>query len=263
MSPKVKAEIVIVDDSNTIRMLLRSILREDGHQVVGQEADGSQLISLLEKLTPNIVCLDYNLPGANGLDLLKEIHTTFPDIAVVMITADETEELRSEATKAGASGFITKPFSEAIILKEINQVALAQKLLTAPRKESNEQPGNPPKARAVIADDSKTMRQLLASILEHENIEVVGQASDGAEAIDMTLVQQPDIVCLDIEMPNVDGLQALTQIKELGLETKILIISSSADKNNVVKAVQMGALGYILKPYQPDQVVAAIAKLFN
>jgi len=136
---------------------------------------------------------------------------------------------------------------------------LAQKYLTANSQQTSV-PATSANKTAVIADDSATMRQLLNAILSQADINVVGQAENGEQAVDLVQQYRPDIVCLDIEMPIMNGLSALIEIHKNQPETKVLMVTANADKSSVVKAVSNGAVGYIIKPYQPDMIVESLQK---
>ena len=261
--PNHLARIVIVDDADTIRSMLRLILSKEGYKIVGQYSSGKNLTRRIRSLQVDIVCLDYNLPDTNGLELLKDIRKTCPEIAVVMITGDQSDRLKNQAIKAGASGFINKPFTEEAIRSEIRQVYLAQKLLAAEYKKIANAKDKKPRATAIIADDSQTMRSLLSAILVQTNIEVIGEASDGEHAVELYETHEPDLICLDIEMPVMDGLDAFKIIHSKYPDVKALIISSSADKDIVIHAIKLGAKGYVIKPYQPSQVIETISKLLT
>jgi two-component system chemotaxis response regulator CheY len=216
----------------------------------------------VERFEPDIVCLDYNLPDIDGVEVLKQVHAAHPTVAVVIVTGSVDPELQSTAAEAGAAGFIHKPFSPDKILKELQQVAHARHLLVAAQ-----QPGKPaagvaaPRAKAVIADDSATMRQLLKAILERIGVAVVGEASDGKQAIELAIQHGPDIVCLDIDMPVMNGLEALQAIHAQLPSAKAMMITGNGNRDAIVQAGKAGARGYILKPFRPEKVGEAIGKL--
>ena len=252
---------MIVDDSAVIRSLLRSLLASEGHEVLGEYSSGRGLIEAIKDLKPDIICLDYNLPEVDGLELLKEIHTAHPNVAVVMITGNESLALEKAAADAGASGFIHKPFTQEKVIKDIHQVVLAQRILLAAQQTSKSQKEASAHASVVIADDSSAMRMLLAAILEEANFNVVGQACDGKQAVELVAKHSPNFACLDIEMPIMTGLEALSEINLSQPNTQALMITSSADRDRVILANEMGAKGYIIKPYQPKRVIDAITNL--
>ena len=180
-----------------------------------------------------------------------------------MITGSGSHNLEYAAAEAGAAGFIRKPFSQDLVVRGLRLVAYAQKLLTVAARKRNPFEGKACRARAVIADDSKTIRQLLAAILAHAGIEVVGEACDGKQAVDLVSKYQPDIVCMDLEMPVMGGLEALKIIRNQNPATKVVMITSIASREATMQAVSAGAKGYILKPFHPDKVTQSISQILE
>lgn len=261
--PPHAAKVIIVDDATSVRSMLRTLLGDEGYQVLGDYASGSNLVETVGNLRPDIVCLDYNLPDSNGLDLLRAIHSAYPAIGVVMITGNTDPGLDSAVAEAGAAGFIRKPFSADRVLKELQQVVQAQRLIAAAAKARDAVTVRTARARAVIADDSATMRQLLKAILEHAAIEVVGEAWDGKQAVELAAKFRPDIVCLDLDMPVMNGLEALPAIHAGHPAAKVLMITGHASRESIMQAGKLGARGYILKPFRPDKVIEALDKLLT
>lgn len=101
---------MVVDDDNLMREVLKALLRDEKFEVVGEARDGQSALALLERSRPDIVCLDVNMPGMSGIDVLKSIRSSYPEIRVVMITGDSTMATVREAVGFGAMGYIIKPF---------------------------------------------------------------------------------------------------------------------------------------------------------
>ena len=113
--------------------------------------------------------------------------------------------------------------------------------------------------RVLIADDHAVVRQGLRTFLElQDDVEVVGEAADGAEAVDLVAETEPDVILLDLVMPRVDGIEAIKQIRARCPATRILVLTSFADDRTVLPAVRAGAAGYLLKDVQPPELVSAI-----
>ena len=113
--------------------------------------------------------------------------------------------------------------------------------------------------RVLIADDHPVVRQGLRSFLElQDELEVVGEAADGAEAVAMTGATRPEVVLLDLVMPRTDGIQAIRGIRRASPETKVIVLTTFADDDKVFPAVRAGASGYLLKDIHPQQLVEAI-----
>ena len=115
-------------------------------------------------------------------------------------------------------------------------------------------------ARILIVDDAAFMRMMVKDILLKNGFEVVGEAKDGAEALEKYRELKPDLVTLDITMPNVDGLQALKNIKAEFPDAKAIMCSAMGQQVMVIDAIQNGAKDFIVKPFQADRVVEAVNK---
>jgi NarL family two-component system response regulator LiaR len=113
--------------------------------------------------------------------------------------------------------------------------------------------------RILIADDHQLVRQGLMALLSVKpGIEVIGQAADGGEAVELAQSLEPDIILLDLLMPNKDGIEATREIKAEDPDARILIITSFAEDENVYRAIKAGALGYLLKDSSPQELIQAI-----
>jgi two-component system, NarL family, response regulator LiaR len=115
------------------------------------------------------------------------------------------------------------------------------------------------KIRLLVVDDQTVVREGLVAILaNYADIEVVAQAEDGVQAVKSAQQLQPDVILLDMVMPNMDGLTAIPKIKEVAPETRILVVTSFAENDRVYQAIKAGALGYILKDATREQLLQSI-----
>lgn len=115
------------------------------------------------------------------------------------------------------------------------------------------------KIKVVIADDHHVVRRgLLFFLKTQQDIEVIGEAKNGQEAVDMVSKLNPDVVLMDLSMPIMDGVMATKVIREAENEVKIIILTSYADQDHVIPAIRAGASGYQLKDIEPDELVQTI-----
>jgi DNA-binding NarL/FixJ family response regulator len=268
-------KILIVEDNNGLCKVLTALLVSAGHEVVGALSDGGVVIEHVGRLRPDVVCLDYNLPGRDGLSLLTDIHALAPGIDVLFMTGSSESGIEERVADAGASGFIRKPFSQQQVIDELREVAKARAMATkteepaAPaegaEKEDAANEGAEAGARrrrtAVIADDSGSVRMLLKGLLEECGLRVVQTVGNGAEAIAAVRTHRPGILCLDVNMPVMGGLEALPLLREVSPETAVVMVTGCADRNFVTQAAGLGAKGYILKPLRPAYVIGCVQKL--
>jgi NarL family two-component system response regulator LiaR len=114
--------------------------------------------------------------------------------------------------------------------------------------------------RILIADDHAVVRKGLRTLIASEaGMEVVGEAGDGLEAIDLALALDPDVILMDMLMPRKSGLEAIRAIKTQNPEARILVLTSFAEDEQVFPAIKAGALGYLLKDASPDELLQAIS----
>jgi DNA-binding NarL/FixJ family response regulator len=113
--------------------------------------------------------------------------------------------------------------------------------------------------RVLIADDQELVRAGFRMILDTQgDVEVVGDAGDGLEAVEATRQHQPDVVLMDIRMPNLDGLEATKQIVEMGSGSRVLILTTFDLDEYVYRALTAGASGFLLKNAPPEQLIGAV-----
>jgi two-component system chemotaxis response regulator CheY len=115
--------------------------------------------------------------------------------------------------------------------------------------------------RVLVVDDAAFMRLTLRNILDKNGFEVVGEAANGLEAVEKYFMLKPDIVTMDITMPEMDGVEALGEIRSKDPAAKIVMISALGQETWVKKAVMLGAKGFVVKPYKEDYVVQTLSKL--
>lgn len=112
----------------------------------------------------------------------------------------------------------------------------------------------------MIVDDAAFMRMMIKDILVKNGYDVVGEAANGAEAVEKYKELKPDLVTMDITMPEMDGVTALKEIKKLDSNARVVMCSAMGQQAMVIDAIQSGAKDFIVKPFQNDRVIEAIRK---
>lgn len=114
--------------------------------------------------------------------------------------------------------------------------------------------------KILIVDDAAFMRMMIKDILIKNSFEIAEEAADGAEAIEKFKETAPDLVMMDITMPEMDGITALKEIKKLDANAKVIMCSAMGQQAMVIDAIQAGAKDFIVKPFQAERVIEAIQK---
>jgi len=114
--------------------------------------------------------------------------------------------------------------------------------------------------RIMIVDDAAFMRMMVKDILTKNGYEIAAEAEDGKKAVELYKEKKPDLVTMDITMPEMDGITALKEIKQHNPNAKVIMCSAMGQQAMVVDAIQAGAKDFIVKPFQADRVIEAIQK---
>jgi two-component system chemotaxis response regulator CheY len=115
-------------------------------------------------------------------------------------------------------------------------------------------------ARVLLVDDAAFMRMRCARLLQEQGHEVI-EAGNGREAVEMYQAHRPDAVLMDITMPEMDGLEALRAIKEFDADARVAMLTAMGQQSIVIEAIKGGARDFVVKPFERERVLAAVAKL--
>lgn len=116
--------------------------------------------------------------------------------------------------------------------------------------------------RVLVVDDAKFMRHMIKNILTGMGCEVVGEACDGQEALEKYAELSPDVVTMDIVMPKVGGIDALKGIRESDPNAKVVMISAIDQREPLMEALKLGAVDYVVKPFEKERVEEAMRRVF-
>ncbi len=115
-------------------------------------------------------------------------------------------------------------------------------------------------ARVLVVDDAAFMRKMVSDALVKGGHEVIGEAGNGVEAVEQFQVLRPDLMTLDITMPEKDGLAALADIMAADPTAKVVMCSALGQESKVLESIKLGAKDFVVKPFQPDRVIEAVGK---
>ncbi len=179
MSPKVESDtlrVLLVDDHDLFRTGLRNLLEEQGVQVVGEAASGSDAIKIVREIAPDVVVMDLNMPGMTGVEATREISGIAPLTRVVVLTISDQDEDVMDAIVAGACGYLVKDSSIEELMRGINAAAIGESLISPPIASKVLQ-----RMRAVTLDQgAETIRSELSD-RELDVLRLIANGKDNAE----------------------------------------------------------------------------------
>lgn len=215
--------VLIADDTADIRLLLRTVLDHEGMEIVAEATNGREAIDAVERLHPDLVVMDYMMPIMGGIEATAEIKRRWPDVEVLGYSSTPYAE--------GAGAMLSAGASEAFDKLHIDQLADAV---------GRRIPRSSARTRLLLVDDDADVRLMLKIRLEMTNVDVVGEATNGRQAISVIGELQPDVVIMDLMMPGIDGIEATRQIKSRYPDVHVLgytsfptekLIEAGADKS--------------------------------
>lgn len=244
-------KILISTEKASTRDDLKQFIERDGYEILVAR-DRSETIQLQKNESPSVVIVDHPLGKENGVDILKELLDYDPRCEVVLVTSEGDVEDAIEALRIGALDYLQKPIDE-------DQLSIALKRgfeRNAHRRSLCESPNI-----LVIEDHEPTLRRL-ASILRKEGYNVYS-ARDGEEGIRIFSSTRLDLVLVDIRMPRKGGLEVLKETKGEGADLEVIVITGHGDENIVVEALREGAIDFLKKPVDIEEMLLAIEKALN
>ena len=246
-----QCRVLVVEDDETARKQLAKVIRKEGYEVLEAE-DGNAGLALFRKEAPEIVITDLKMPGVDGLEVMHTVRQLSSRAQIILVTAFGETETAVAALREGAMDYLKKPLDlEALTValgRAREKVMESKKAVNFPA--------------LLMADDEDKIRKRLARVLEGEGWKVF-QAANGEEAIKVFEEQKIDVVILDIKMPKKNGLQALHEMRLKSDDFEAIILTGYGDESNAIQALRDGAINFLKKPIDLDQMILAVEKAMD
>jgi signal transduction histidine kinase/CheY-like chemotaxis protein/HPt (histidine-containing phosphotransfer) domain-containing protein len=268
---------LVVDDNEVSRAILAEMLRFLHLEVVSVPSGVAALAAVRSPAAGpfDLVLIDWRMPGMNGDEVVRRIRND-PDIAhkpkVVMVTAYGREDVFRLSEQAGVDGFLVKPVSPSTLLDTVLSVLGRGRLFGEDRKGRDgafelATSGQLAGAQLLLVEDNDINREFAGELLRSEGI-VVDEAHNGLEAVEKVRLHAYDAVLMDVQMPQMDGLEAARRIRALGerpggerhARLPIIAMTALAMAKDAEQSRAAGIDDHVTKPIAPDRLMAALAK---
>ena len=240
---------VVAEDEPEIRELVTEYLVARGFHVT-PAANGLEALLQVRRVRPAVLILDLMMPRLGGTDALVYIRRHFPDVAIIVVTGTPDDALRGRALSLGAAALLPKPLDldalgaliATVTTLHVGAVPRVVTHTTGPASARESA-----RVRILIADDEEELRNVLGEFVESEHYRAL-LAPDGLTALRILIDEQPEVVLLDIQMPRLGGIEALTAIHAIAPATKVIMISGVDSVEIAQRALAYGAFDYVKKP---------------
>jgi DNA-binding NtrC family response regulator len=235
IKPQAKAvRILVVDDQAGMRVTMQKILAKNGYEVVLAE-DGTQALKAVAAQKIDVIFMDIKMPGLSGVETFLKIKQINPKLPVIMMTAFAVEEEIRRAIQNGAYCVVNKPFDMNRVL-ELISACLDQRSLV------------------LVVDDEVHQRQLMTDVLSMHNFRVV--TVETGEACMRALSEKGfQVILLDMNLPGIDGLEVLRQVKSIRPDVPVIMISANSEDQLLQKALSAGSMAYLRKPFSIEHLL--------
>ncbi|MBU1125596.1 MAG: response regulator [Candidatus Omnitrophica bacterium] len=233
-------KILVVDDEVNLRELLRGTLKMKGFEVITVPT-AEQAFEHIYAQQFDLILLDINLAQDSGISVLKKIREHQSKVPVVIYSGLMTDEKEREARAAGANEVLSKSLGIPQIADRIVKIVNAKERLF-------QEPSSRKEKLILLVDDEAAIRMVLRKFLESKGYKVQ-EAENGEKAVEIAQAQKFSAVLLDMNMPGIDGLETLQRLLKIDPQLGVLMVTADQDDEKVKKALELGAYGYALKPF--------------
>jgi DNA-binding NtrC family response regulator len=244
-------KILVVDDDAEVRATTCEYLAMQGFEVI-EATNGLEALLQFKHAKPVGVVLDLRMPRLGGVDALKRMVAFDPAVRVVVVTGEVDAQLGEQALGLGAKAVLRKPvvlpdLLAALGIRPNSAAAAAGPSTTHPEKPQTAHPPAAMAGRILVVDDDADMRATLEEFVTSKGYDT-RSAADGAAALRDIIQAPPDVVLLDIDMPGLKGVDALPAILAVAPNTRVIMVSGTADIEVAKRALAYGAFDYVVKP---------------
>ena len=250
------ATILVVDDERMVCDLLRAVLSRHGHEVL-IATSGCEGLELFQKRQPRFTLLDLRMPGMNGIEVLTSIRALDPKAAVIVLTGAGTTDLENQARQMGVTDFLSKGLSLEVlvgVMERVLQQPVKPPASPSQSADAQQAPSHSQEAGSIlVVDDEPQIRNLLRKFLSARGYQV-RVASDGQQALAFVDKKTPDLIVLDVNMPGMNGIEVLKQLRAKNYAGGVIFLTSSQDEMLLQEGLALGSIDVLGKPVDMERL---------
>lgn len=249
--------ILLFEPEKDFALIIRKILENHDYNVVEFDIDKPETFNTLQIKIPDLVIV--NVGYASGTsNIINKVQAFFDYNKFPILTTSNHDDLRKQALYSGAHDFVLKPFEFDRLVIKVDKL-----ITTNTGKKKRDFYDNAVQCQgssALIVDDSISARNRIRTILEKYKFTITGEAANGIEGLKKIKENKPDIITLDLWMPEMDGVTMLRILQKTDPEQKVIIISSLMTKKFLLETIKIGAFHFMAKPFNNDVLIYSIKR---
>lgn len=252
--------LLLVDDSpEFLDAAERFLSNEEGLEIVGKARSGEEALELAQRLKPDLILMDIAMPGMNGLEATRRLKSESACPKIIILTLYDSSEYRSVSEEVQADGFVTKSEFTTRLLPLIRSFFEAERPPSPPATEEKVM------KHILIVDDSGTMRRMIGAAVRLLPNIAVTEAANGLEAIEKLALKSVDLMTLDLNMPDMHGLEVLKFLRshQKYRDLPVVVLTTRGDEESRRAALGFGATAYLTKPFDPRRLAEQVGELLK
>ncbi len=241
--------ILLVDDSPQFLQSASSLLQSiPGLELVGTAQTMTEAVEQAERLSPDLILMDLILPDGNGIEAARQIRARGLPAQIVILSIYDMYDYREAAETVGVLDFIPK--------QDLSEELIRSWLSRSPRENV--------RRRILVVDDSPTIRRMIITALKPLEADFE-EAGNGLEALEKMTLMSFDLVTLDINMPDMHGMEVLQFIRQVDRlrNLPVIILTTRGDEESLQEAMHLGASRYLTKPFSPSVLLHTVEELWK
>jgi DNA-binding response OmpR family regulator len=254
------ATILVVDDERMICDLLRAVFCAHGHEVL-TATSGREGLELFRQRKPRFTLLDIQMPGMDGIEVLKQIRAIDPEAGVLMLTGGGSDTMEIRARGLGVTDFLRKGLPIETLIQAMDKALKRQGGTTdvpsTARAFDEVCSGKRGAESILVVDDEPNIRSMVSRYLTSRGYQV-RVAADGPTALTLVDEVRPQLIILDINMPGMSGLEVLRQLRAKQYEGGVLALTGSQEESDLQGMLDLGAVDVMGKPFDLEGVELAV-----
>jgi DNA-binding response OmpR family regulator len=249
------AKLLVIDDERMLCDLLQEMLRRHGHEVFTAYS-GQAGLQAFHQHRPQFTLLDLHLPDMSGIEVLRRIRERNSKAAVMILTGAASDKLERQARDLGITDFLIKGLSPDVLIGAVER-ALQPAALSPSAGPGGRAFRASPGESILVVDDERQICELLKKYLEQQGYRV-HTAQDGPSALALAEMERPQMIVLDINMPGMNGVDVLRQLRARNYQGGVMMLTGSQDETLLKEALDLGSLDIVGKPADLERIELAI-----
>lgn len=242
-------KILIIEDEQAVCDMLRRLLTRHGYEVFTSR-DGREGIRVFADVHPDVTLVDLVMPGLSGMAVITELRSMNPRCSIIVLTAAGSEATETELRNLGIREFIRKGVSLNVVSSAVDKTIST---VSHAEDSENEKEAGRESTSVLVVDDEPLITDMVSKFLTRRGYTVLS-ASNGREALERVVEKRPDVIVLDLYLPDLNGIDVMQELRRNRYPGRIVILTAGQEEDLLQQALQLDAIDIVTKPVDLERL---------